>query len=233
MPTSRPASRCPASVDGPLVVEVADRALVAARVVGRLGRDRVGHRELDLVVAQVRLGDAARDAAAVAGVGIGDDVDGLDQAPRLEREQLGIARADADAVEAVPASVTRHSVSLASAFTAAAAIALPPRRPCTTRCSSAAGWRGELGLGLRRADEADGHADHGRRPVGARLDHLEQPEERGRRVADDDDRAGEPRPPQLHGGRACASCRARRRAAARPGARACRRPRCPRAGARG
>src|SRR5262249_58416370 len=48
----------------------------------------------------------------------------------LERDQLGIARSNADADEF---SGRAHMPSLASALTAAAAIALPPNRPSTVR----------------------------------------------------------------------------------------------------
>ena len=116
----------------------------------------------------------------------------------FKRQQLGIAGADADGVERAG-----HSASLASALTAAAAIALPPRRPSTTRLGHAP-VRQQRRLRFRRADEADRHADHrgGRRRAG--VEQFEQMEQRGRRVADRDHRAGQPRAPQVErGGRAC------------------------------
>src|SRR6185312_4239167 len=78
---------------------------------------------------KVRLGDPARDAAAVAGAVVGDDVGRGDDPGRLDRDQFGIPGPEAHAPQRAPA----HSFSLAIALTAAAAIALPPRRPLTTR----------------------------------------------------------------------------------------------------
>ena len=106
--TSRPASRCVGERRGPLVVELAERGLVAAGMVALLGRDRVDHRELDLVAPEVRGRDAAGDAAAVARHRVRDHDRRLDQAARLERDQLGVARADADAVER---RLLRHRVT--------------------------------------------------------------------------------------------------------------------------
>ncbi len=65
---------------GGLAVEVLHRAGVAAGMVGGLGGDRVDQVLLDLARPQVRLGDAARDAAAVPGAVVGDDV-GLARSP--------------------------------------------------------------------------------------------------------------------------------------------------------
>jgi hypothetical protein len=59
----------------------------------------------------------------------------------------------------------------------------------------------ERELGLGRADEADRDADDARRPPGPLLDELEQPEERRRRVADDDEPALQPVAPELERGR--------------------------------
>ncbi len=67
--------------------------------------------------------------ARVARLGeMGDDFGRLQRGDGVQREQAGIAGADADADE--PAA---HSPSLASALTAAAVIALPPIRPRTMR----------------------------------------------------------------------------------------------------
>src|SRR5919108_5189383 len=51
-------------------------------------------------------------------------------ADRFQRQQFGIARADTDSDEFCHRV---HKPVLASALTAAAAMALPPMRPCTTR----------------------------------------------------------------------------------------------------
>ena len=142
-----------------LLVELLDRGLVTARVVGGLGRDRVHELFLDLVAAQVGRGDRARDRTPVAGRVVGDDVGGADEAGRLHGDQLGVAGAEPDAVQHPGCRV--HSASLAIALTAAAVIALPPRRPCTTRYSRP-GLR-QRPLRFRGADEADRDADHRRR----------------------------------------------------------------------
>ncbi len=114
---------------GGLAVELLHRARVAARMVGGLGGDRVDQVLLELTGPKVRFGDPARDAAAVPGAVVGDDVGLGDHLGGLDRNQLGIAGPEPDTPEGAPA----HSRSHAIALTAAAAIALPPRRPCTTR----------------------------------------------------------------------------------------------------
>ena len=116
---------------GGLAVEVLHRAGVPAGMVGGLGGHRVDQVLLDLARPQIRLGDAASDAAPVPRAVIGHDVGLRDQPGRLDRHQLGVARAQPDAEQC--ARGARHSVLLAIALTAAAAIALPPRRPVTTR----------------------------------------------------------------------------------------------------
>ena len=116
---------------GGLAVEVLHRPRVAAGVVGGLGGHRVDEVLLDLPGPQVRLGDGAGDAAPVPGAVIGHDVGFADHARGLDGDQLRVAGAESDAPQGAPA--TRHSRSLAIALTAAAAIALPPRLPVTTR----------------------------------------------------------------------------------------------------
>ena len=65
---------------------------------------------------------------------IGDDVGLADHARGLDRDQLRIAGAESDAPQRAPRCLyPGHSRSLAIALTAAAAIALPPRLPVTTR----------------------------------------------------------------------------------------------------
>src|SRR5699024_1609075 len=65
---------------------------------------------------------------------VGDDVGVGDESGGLEGDQLGVAGADAHAVEATLTRGAVHASSsgCASALSAAAAIAEPPRRPWTT-----------------------------------------------------------------------------------------------------
>ena len=123
---------------------------------------------------------------------IGDDRRRRDDFGRLDGEQIGIAGADADAIEAAERG---HSMSLASALTAAAAIALPPLRPRMTMA----------GRPLSISASFDSAAPT--KPTGMPMiaagrgapadDHLEQTKQRGRRIADGDHRAAEPRQPEL------------------------------------
>ncbi|KGC52753.1 hypothetical protein DO65_4952 [Burkholderia pseudomallei] len=112
---------------GRRIVEIGDHGFVAKRRRQRLGRHRVDERQVRLRIGQMPLDDAER----VAFLALRDEVRhhgrGLQHAQRLERQQFGVARPDAEPEEA--AGLARHSASEASALTAAAAIALPPRRP--------------------------------------------------------------------------------------------------------
>jgi len=78
--------------------------LARGRVVGRLrgearGLDRHADRDLDRrAVGEMRGGDAARQAVAGLGRRIGDHGTGAQPMQRLERDELGIARPDAQAV---------------------------------------------------------------------------------------------------------------------------------------
>ena len=86
---------------------------------------------------------------------------------------------------------------MASAFTAALAIALPPRRP-RTAMNGAPRCRRQCRLRFRGADEAHRHADDQRRPRRPGVEQFQQPEQGGRRVADGHHRARQMRPPQIH-----------------------------------
>src|SRR5579872_166629 len=90
---------------------------------------RVIERQLDVRGLEPAIDDRPR-VAAPSGLGEeGDDRGQGDDPRRLDGEQFGIARADPDAIETAEGG---HSVSLASALTAAAARALPPLRQRTT-----------------------------------------------------------------------------------------------------
>src|SRR6478609_10323083 len=112
---------------GRLTVEVLDRAGIAAGMVGGLGGHRVDQMLLDLARTQIRLGDAARDALTVPGAVVRGDIGRTDDPGCLDRHELRIAGPQPDAPERAPLHLCRHSRSVAIAFTAAAAIALPPR----------------------------------------------------------------------------------------------------------
>ena len=112
-----------------LLVEVIDRAAVSARVIGGLGGYRVDQVLLDLAGPQIRLRNRAGDAAAMACAVECHHIGFADHASRLHGHQFGITGAQAH----TPERSSAHSFSLAIAFTAAAAMALPPRRPRTNR----------------------------------------------------------------------------------------------------
>ena len=114
---------------GGLGVEVRHRTVVAAGVVGIPGGHRVDEVFFDLAGPQIRLGDTAGDALAMARTVIRDHVDRADDPRSFDGHQFRVARTQADAVQGAAC----HSRVLAIALTAAAAIALPPRRPRTTR----------------------------------------------------------------------------------------------------
>src|SRR5215213_6740299 len=115
---------------GCLAVEVLHRTRITAGVVGGFGGDRIHQVLLDLARTQVGLRDAAGDAASVPSAGVCDDIGLRDHPGGLDRHQFRIARPETDAPQRAPVT---HSALLAIALTAAAAIALPPRRPLTTR----------------------------------------------------------------------------------------------------
>ncbi len=78
----------------------------------------------------MRFDDAERVAFLALRDEIRDHGRRFEQTQRFQRDQLRVAGADAECRTDVPASVI-YSASEASALTAAAAIALPPRRPST------------------------------------------------------------------------------------------------------
>ena len=183
---------------GGVGVEVLDRAGVAAGMIGRFGGHRIDQVLLDLPGPQVGFGDAAGDAAPVPGAVIGHHVGLADHPGGLDGHQLRVAGPQPDPPERAP---RRHSRSAAIALTAAAAMALPPRRPGHHQIGHAARSVDELLLGLRRADETDRPAQHRDRRRNPLVDQFQQPEQGGGRIADRQHRAGQPVGPQLHGGR--------------------------------
>ena len=90
---------------------------------------RVEERQLDMGGLEPAVDDRARVAAPPRLGEEGDDRRSGDDPGRLDGEQFRVAGSDPDAIETAERG---HSASLASALTAAAAIALPPFRPRTT-----------------------------------------------------------------------------------------------------
>src|SRR5262245_24644360 len=111
------------------VVEFAHGVAVERIVLSDFGGQRIEQRQLFDPRAQLARDDGAGIAAVAALGEVRDDVGFLECAHRLEREELGIAGADTDSNEP-PAA---HMSALASALTAATAMALPPMRPPTIR----------------------------------------------------------------------------------------------------
>jgi hypothetical protein len=93
---------------GRVRVELVDRALIAAWMVGGLDGDGVDQWLLDLAGAQIRFGDRPRVAAPVPSRMKGDDVRCGDQPRGLHGDQLGVAGTEPDAEEA-PAHATGPS----------------------------------------------------------------------------------------------------------------------------
>src|SRR5260370_19991585 len=113
-------------------------------LIGRiLGRDLVGHWIFQPALDAPRFNQRVDDAAGISlQPPLGEkrhDVDIAHEGCRPQRQIANVARSDADAVECAAAGGSRdrvkacHSRSLASALTAATAMALPPLRPRTTR----------------------------------------------------------------------------------------------------
>ena len=78
-----------------------------------------------------------------------------------------------------------------SAFSAAAAMALPPRRPCSVMKGRPRSFAASAAFDSAAPTKPTGKPSTSAGLCGAAGDELEQPEQRGRRVADDDDRAVE------------------------------------------
>ncbi len=76
-------------------------------------------------------------------------------------------------------------------------MALPPMRPRTMRNGTPRGFCGQRLFRFRGADKADRNAEDGRRLRRAGIDQVKQAEQRGRRIADGDHRAGEAIEPQI------------------------------------
>src|ERR1700735_4025530 len=115
--------------DRGFLVETSQRLAIGRIVEMRLVGHRVVKRQLDMRGFEPTVDDRAR-IAAPSGLGEeGDTGRGRDDLGRFDGERSGIAGADADAIETAKGA---HSMSLASALTAAAAIALPPLRPRMT-----------------------------------------------------------------------------------------------------
>ncbi len=181
-----------------IVVEFPQRLAIGGIFERDLGGDGIFQRFLDHAGAS-RPSTTVRALPGRSGFPeMRDDAGPRDQPRRLDAHQFRIARTEADAIDGRGGA---HSTSLATALRAAAAIALPPRRPRTMTLGTRARAKQGL-LGFRRPDKADGNADHGggRYHIGL-LQDFEQAKQGGRRVADHHHRTRQSIPPQLHGGR--------------------------------
>jgi hypothetical protein len=116
---------------GARFIERRERSDIAGMVEGNFGGDGIVERQFLARVWQPAIDNFARIAAPPCFGEIGDDGRRLNQAYRFHRQQFRIPRPEADAIE-TPCLRGDHSAALASALTAAAAIALPPLRPRTT-----------------------------------------------------------------------------------------------------
>src|SRR5258708_25656394 len=105
-------------------------------MVSLLCRNRVHHRKLDLAMNQFRANDRSSVALSMSGARISDDLSLSEYALRFDCNQFRVAGTDTDSEETSVLCAFAHSSSLASALTAAAAMALPPRRPRTVRKGS-------------------------------------------------------------------------------------------------
>src|SRR5215472_3251551 len=112
---------------GGRLVELIDSVTIGVVVFCDLGGHGIVERQLLDTGSQMTGNDRPR-IAAVAGFGeMGHHVGGAERAHGLQGQELGISRSDADTDE-----LAGHRPGLASALTAAA-MALPPMRPRTTR----------------------------------------------------------------------------------------------------
>src|SRR5262245_15051599 len=125
-----------------LVVEVVQRAAISRCALGNLRRYRIAQLELGNVRRQIFFDNGAR-AAAIAILGeMRDDVSLFQCSHSFNGEQFGIAGTDADADQLARCLLDRvdHVSLLARALTAAAVMALPPRRPRTIRNGTPRGF---------------------------------------------------------------------------------------------
>src|ERR1700730_12655845 len=112
------------------IVVTASQRVAIGRIFERdLGGDGIFQCLLDHAGRQHAIDQGAGVAGASGFPEMRDEAGLGDQPRRLDAHQLRIAWAEADAVNGRGGT---HSVSLATALRAAAAIALPPRRPRTT-----------------------------------------------------------------------------------------------------
>src|SRR5487761_1369348 len=107
-----------------LVIELRQRDLVSSGMVRLLCRNRVHHRQLDLAMNQFRANDRTSVALSMSGARIGNDLRLPEHTLRFDRNQFRIAGTETDSEETSASCVCAHSCSLASALTAAAAMAL-------------------------------------------------------------------------------------------------------------
>ena len=158
----------------------------------RFRRHRIIERQLDMRRLQPAVDDRARIAAPTCFGEIGDDRRRGYDLGRLDGEQIRIARTDPDAIEAAKGA---HSMSLASALTAAAAMALPPLRPRMTMAGRPLSSKASFDSAAPTKPTGMPRIAAGR---GApRGDQFEEPKESRRRIADSDQGTAEARQPEI------------------------------------
>src|SRR5262249_35673897 len=126
-----------------VVVERADDVAVACFVLWQLGCHRKDQRHFTHIGFEI----TRSSGPGVSGVrALGEmchHVGSFEHANCFERNEFGVARSDADTNKLSPAA---HIPGLASAFTAAAVIALPPIRPSTVRKGTPRGFAANASL---------------------------------------------------------------------------------------
>ena len=186
---------------GRFLVELGERSGVSAGMIRRPGGEWVAQLLLDGIGRNQVCRDGPRVGLLVDAGVVGDDVGFADDPCRLEGDQLGIPWAQADSVEAAG----RHSASEASALIADDVIADPPRRPRTVTNGTSMPWSRDndarASLDSAAPMNPDRAADDRGGPRRTVDEHLQKVKQRGRGVADGDDRAVQQRLPQRDRGR--------------------------------
>src|ERR1700723_3768368 len=114
-----------------LLVEITDLRFVSSGMIAPLGGNGVNHRNFNLSAVQFLLENKSRIARPIPGSRVGNNLSLPNDSKSLDCNQFRIAGTNSDAEKSTCAFGLDYSSSLARALIAAAAIALPPRRPTT------------------------------------------------------------------------------------------------------